>query len=376
MPARFFEPMECLPVAKIPEGGNWTYEIKLDGYRLEAVKNNGRLTLYSRRGNDLTKRFHYITEALKSLPDESVIDGELVALDEQGRPSFDLLQIFKSAASHITFYAFDILVHRGENVMQRPLSERRAILVRAVHPSDHIGLSQVSEKTAAQMLRFVRTHGLEGIVAKRANSIYQPGKRTGYWTKTRINMAQEFVIGGYIPSHLGVDSIVVGFYKGKDLYYAARVRAGFVPATRRAAFEAIKHLKTPKCPFVNLPEKEPGRWGQGFTAEKMKEAVWTRPEAAAQIEFLEWTDANHLRHTKFVSLRDDKDPDRVVRETRHGDGAIRAARRKGLPAQHLRGDRRLSHCPGITSLHAGGFDLGTVACNCPCHKNPESEVPQ
>jgi bifunctional non-homologous end joining protein LigD len=165
------------------------------------------------------------------------------------------------------------------------------------------------------MLRFVRSHGLEGVVAKRADSVYEPGKRTGLWTKTRINLAQEFVIGGYMPSHLEVDSIVVGFYKGKELYYAARVRAGFVPATRRTTFDAIKHLKTAKCPFVNLPEKEAGRWGQGFTAEKMKEAVWIRPEAVAQIEFLEWTGADHLRHTKFVGLRDDKDPRKVVRET-------------------------------------------------------------
>jgi bifunctional non-homologous end joining protein LigD len=137
-----------------------------------------------------------------------------------------------------------------------------------------VGLSYVSDETAAQMVNFVRSHGLEGDVAKKADSVYQPGLRTGVWTKTRINLGHEFVIGGYIPSHLGVDSIVVGFYKGKDLYYAARVRAGFVPTSRRQVFDAIKHLKTAKCPFVNLPEKEPGRWGEGFTAEKMKETVW------------------------------------------------------------------------------------------------------
>lgn len=307
--------MECLPVAKVPEGSHWTYELKLDGYRLEAVKSEGRVTLYSKRANDLTKRFDYIAEALRSLPDETVIDGELVALDEQGRPSFNLLQNYRSAASHIIYYAFDILFHQGESIMQLPLSKRRATLASLIVSSDNVGLSQISDTTADQMLRFVRSYGLEGIVAKRADSVYQPGKRTKYWTKTRINMAQEFVIGGYIPSNLGVDSVVVGFYKGKDLYYAARVRAGLVPATRRQVLESIKHLKTSRCPFVNLPEKEPGRWGQGFTAEKMKEAVWIKPEAVAQVEFLEWTDAHHLRHTKFVGLRDDKDPSKVVRET-------------------------------------------------------------
>jgi bifunctional non-homologous end joining protein LigD len=140
-------------------------------------------------------------------------------------------------------------------VRKLPLSKRRAILATAIKPSNHVGLSYVSDKTAAQMLSFVRSRGIEGVVAKKADSVYQAGLRTGVWTKTRINLGQEFVIGGYIPSHLGVDSIVVGFYKGKDLYCAARVRAGFVPATRRQVFDAIKHLKTAKCPFVNLPEK-------------------------------------------------------------------------------------------------------------------------
>jgi bifunctional non-homologous end joining protein LigD len=168
---------------------------------------------------------------------------------------------------------------------------------------------------AGEMIQFVRSHGLEGVIAKKADSVYQAGLRTVVWTKTRINVSQEFVIGGYIPSHLGVDSIVVGFYKGKDLYYAARLRAGFVPTTRRQVFDAIKHLKAAKCLFVNLPEKEPRRRGEGFTAEKMKEAVWLKPEAVAQVEFLEWTGANHLRHTKLVGLRDDEDPRKVVRES-------------------------------------------------------------
>lgn len=161
----------------------------------------------------------------------------------------------------------------------------------------------------------MRHHGLEGIVAKRANSVYQPGKRTGLWSKHRISLGQEFVIGGYVPSNLGLDSIIVGFYRGKDLIYVSRVRAGFVPATRRKVFEQIKHLTTTHCPFANLPESASGRWGQGLTAEKMKECLWLRPEIVAQIEFLEWTSVDHLRHTKFIGLRDDKDPGKVVKET-------------------------------------------------------------
>jgi hypothetical protein len=104
----------------------------------------------------------------------------------------------------------------------------------------------------------------------------EPGLRTGLWSKHRVNQRGEFVIGGYVPSHLGVDSIVVGFYRGKDLHYAARVRAGFVPLARRQVYEALKGLETPGCPFVNLPEKDAGRWGQGLTAEKMKDCVWVK----------------------------------------------------------------------------------------------------
>jgi ATP-dependent DNA ligase len=161
----------------------------------------------------------------------------------------------------------------------------------------------------------VKSHSLEGIIAKRTDGVYDPGRRSGLWAKRRINLSQEFVIGGYVPSHLGVDSIVIGVYRGEDLHYAARVRAGFVPLTRRQVFERIKLLESAKCPFVNLPEKDAGRWGQGLTVEKMKECVWVKPRILAEIEFLEWTGADHLRHTKFVGLRDDKDPRSVVRET-------------------------------------------------------------
>ena len=141
------------------------------------------------------------------------------------------------------------------------------------------------------------------------------GQRSGLWCKYRVDLKQEFVVGGYTPSNLGVDSLVVGFYRGKDLIYAARVRAGLVPATRREVFDHLKPLKTPKCPFANLPQSAAGRWGQGLTAEKMRECVWVRPAVVAEIQFMEWTGADHLRHTKFVGLRDDKEPSKVIKET-------------------------------------------------------------
>jgi ATP-dependent DNA ligase len=122
------------------------------------------------------------------------------------------------------------------------------------------------------------------------------------------------VIGGYILGAHGLDSIVVGYYRGNDLVYVARVRNGFVPASRRQVFERLRPLVTLYCPFVNLPETHKGRWGDGLTAEDMKKCVWARPECVAQIEFLEWTESDHLRHSKFVGLREDKDARRVVKE--------------------------------------------------------------
>ena len=259
----FIETMDCLPISMLPEGPDWTYEIKLDGYRLEAVRRTTEVTLYSRRGNVLNDRFGYIAAALKYLPAGTVVDGEVVALGLNGHPDFYLLQKFRFAESQIIYYIFDILVHENRDLTCFPLSERRKLLSAVIKPNKHVALSVVSNRPAAEMLEFARKHGLEGLVAKRTDSVYQPGKRTGLWSKYRINMGQEFVIGGYIPSHLGLDSIVVGFYRGKDLVYAARVRAGFVPRTRREVFEKIKHLKIAKMSLWKSARDRTGTMGTG-----------------------------------------------------------------------------------------------------------------
>ena len=127
-PLEFIESMECLAVTTLPDGPEWTYEIKLDGFRLEAVKDDGKVTLYSRRGNVLNQKFPYIAAALSGIPDGTIIDGELVALDEEGRSVFNLLQNYRSAESQIHFYAFDLLVHKGKGLTSLPLSERRKML--------------------------------------------------------------------------------------------------------------------------------------------------------------------------------------------------------------------------------------------------------
>jgi ATP-dependent DNA ligase len=258
----------------------------------------------------LNKKFPYVVEALRDLPPDTVVDGELVALDDSGRPEFNLLQNYAGAAQSIRYFVFDVIVLKGRDLRGFPLSERRKLLGLLPFTSRRIVVSEVFNVSAETMIAAVRQQGLEGVVAKRKDSLYEAGKRSGAWVKQRMNAGQEFVVGG--PN--GIDAIVVGYYRGRDLIYVARTRNGFVPASRRSVFQKLSGLKTDKCPFINLPETRKARWGEAMTAEKMKECVWVRPELIAQIEFLEWTDADHLRHSKFIGLREDKDPRQVVKE--------------------------------------------------------------
>ena len=166
------------------------------------------------------------------------------------------------------------------------------------------------------MLAAVREQKLAGVVAKRKDSQYEAGTRSGAWIKYRINRGQELVVGGYIPGPHGFDSLIVDYYNWNELVCVARVPNGFVPASRRQVFAKIRGLVSPKMPFINLPDEKESRWGDSLTEEKMKQCVWLRPEVVAQIEFLEWTGADRLRHSKFVGLREDKDARTVVKEAR------------------------------------------------------------
>ncbi len=306
--------MECALVPRLPEGPQWTYEVKLDGYRSIGVRTSCDTILYSRNGKNFNKRYPYIGEALADLPPETVVDGEVVALDDFGRPDFHRLQHYGAEGSRILYFIFDLLILNGRDLTNLPLTERRKLMKSVNLRSPRIRISEQFDIAAQDMLSAVRKQGLEGVVAKRKDSLYEAGKRTGSWAKMRINKAQEFVIGGFIPGPHGIDSIIVGYYRGKDLYYVARVRNGFVPATRRMVYERLKPLVTDKCPFVNLPETGRARWGEILDAEKMKKCVWVRPKLVAVIEFLEWTEGDRLRHSKFVALRDDKNPRDVIEE--------------------------------------------------------------
>jgi DNA ligase D-like protein (predicted ligase) len=313
--AAFIEPMECLSVPKLQDGSQWVYEIKLDGYRTIAVKSAGKLNLLSRRKNSFNRQYPLVFESLAELPDNTVIDGEIVALDESGRPDFNLLQHYRTEASRIHYFVFDLLIYANRDLTRLPLIERRQILNSVLKFSSvRIRIAEYFETSAENMLSAVRAQSLEGVVAKRKDSQYEAGKRTGSWVKYRLNSGQELVVGGYVPGTHGLDSVIVGYYRRKELIYVARVRSGFVPASRREVFEKLRLLVVQNCPFVNLPETHKGRWGDGLTAEDMEKCIWVRPELVAQIEFLEWTESDHLRHSKFAGLREDKDARSVVKE--------------------------------------------------------------
>jgi bifunctional non-homologous end joining protein LigD len=315
-PLPFVEPMLARPVDRLPEGPGWTYEVKLDGYRVLAARWNGEAGLFSRRGHRMDAQFPAIAAALRRLAPDTLVDGEVVALDEEGRPSFTALQHWQAPVGPIVFYAFDLVAYQGKDLRGLPLVERRRLLEThaMVGLEEPVRLSPAFDTAARELLAAVRQQGLEGIVAKRRESLYESGKRTGAWAKYRTSRGQELVIGGYMPGPHGFDAILPGYYEGERLLFVGKVRNGFVPALRRELAERFRGLETPVCPFANLPEPRSARRGEALTREVMKTCRWLRPELVAQIEFTEWTRGDHLRHARFAGLRDDRDPRTVVRE--------------------------------------------------------------
>jgi bifunctional non-homologous end joining protein LigD len=315
--ARFIQPMLLLPTDRLPDDPTkWEYQLKLDGYRAIAFKSDNRIHLRSRNDNDFTQRYPAVLKGLARLPNETVIDGEVVAMGEDGRPSFNALQNSIGSQAPIVYYVFDVLVLAGRDVTSAPLTTRRALLEQKVLPTltEPVRYTGILEASLRDLIHAVKTQGFEGLVAKRRNSRYEPGQRSGAWMKMRINRGQEFVIGGYTIGTKTFDALVIGYYEGDRLMYASRTRNGFTPALRQQLFKKFKGLEIPECPFVNLPEAKSGRWGQGLTKEKMADCRWLKPVLVGQFEFVEWTADNHLRHTKFVALRDDKRARDVRRE--------------------------------------------------------------
>ncbi len=310
--------MLLLSTDRLPDDpAQWEYQLKLDGYRAIAFKTGKTLHLRSRNDNDFSRRYAAVLPGLANLPDETVVDGEIVALDEDGRPSFNALQNSMGSETPVVFYVFDLIVLSGRDLSAEPLTARRELLERKVLPRlvEPVRYAGILEASLRDLIHAVKTQGFEGLVAKRRDSRYESGLRSGAWMKMRINRGQEFVIGGYTIGTRTFDALVIGYYEDGRLMYASRTRNGFTPALRQQLFRKFRGLEIAACPFVNLPEARSGRWGQGLTKAKMADCRWLKPVLVGQFEFVEWTADNHLRHTKFVALRDDKRASEVTRES-------------------------------------------------------------
>jgi bifunctional non-homologous end joining protein LigD len=235
--------MLLLRQESLPEGPEWLYELKLDGYRALAIKSARSIQIRSRNNNDFSPKYPSIVKALRSLPNETVLDGEIVALGEAGKPSFNLLQ--NAGSSPVFYYVFDVLVLAGKNVTQEPLEQRRALLKEKVLPklSDPVREAPALDGSLKHIIKSVKHYGFEGVVAKRRDSVYEAGRRSGAWRKMRVNQGQEFVIGGYTPSPSSFDALIFGYYEADKLIYVAKTRNGFTPRIRLDICQRLRKLE-------------------------------------------------------------------------------------------------------------------------------------
>ena len=313
--------MKATPVSEPPETGEWKYELKFDGFRALALKDRDSVRLFSSNQKDFTRRFHEIAEAVGKLPVErAAFDGEIVALDEEGRSSFALLQNSESDAERppLAFYVFDLLHLEGEDLTRRPLRERRNQLAKLLRDAPHaIRFSADFKGSPKLLVEEVRKRGLEGIIGKEKNSVYEPGVRSRKWIKLKVVGEQEFVIGGYTPpegmrAHFG--ALLVGYFEKDKLQFAGKVGTGFNQATLKSLHRQLEGIRLDKCPFSNLPEKKQGKWSQNITPAEMKLCKWVEPRLVCQVRFSAWTRDGKLRHPVFIGLREDKDARDIIRE--------------------------------------------------------------
>jgi len=329
---RVIEPMKARLEEEPPTHGAWLYELKFDGIRAIAIKDGQKVSLISRNGNKLDQRFPEIAEAVKELPvKECVLDGEAVALDDEGRSSFQLLQALEMEGrkAPLRFYVFDLLQFAGKSLLNLSIEQRKQLLTKICkNVGDPIRYSGEITGDVKSLLAEVQRRGLEGLIGKQRGSKYEPGRRSGAWIKLKTVREQEFVIGGYTPpsgsrKHFG--AILVGYYDNGKLRFAGKVGTGFTEKSLSLLHRKFRDEERDDCPFVDLPSKlatgrvrptggQGGEWVQGITPSMMKKMHWVNPKFVAEIKFAEWTRDGKLRQPVFVGLREDKDVREVVRE--------------------------------------------------------------
>ena len=296
-------PMLATACQALPRGPEWAYEMKWDGYRAIVGVHGGAVRIISRRGNDVSARYPELAPLADALPvDDVVLDGELVVLDEAGRPSFNEIQKHEHAA---TLMLFDVLRLDGRDVTSLPWHERRALLDTLALAGGTWQTPRVVEGDVDVAVATARQLGMEGVVAKRVDSPYRPGKRTTAWQKYKLSARQELVVGGWLPGEGRlsgtVGSLLVGYHDepGGTFRYAGRVGSGIDDAGRDALQAQLVRRET--SPFAETPPR-------------LRGPVWVEPDVVVEVRFTEWTTDGVLRQPVFVGLRTDKDPADVVRE--------------------------------------------------------------
>ena len=350
---------------------DWVFEPKLDGFRVLALLRKGDVKLHSRTGIDLTEHFPEVVAELESQPeDELVIDGEIVALDENGRPDFGLLhnraglpkmrKIGRPGVATIKYYAFDLLYIGGTDLQRVPLFERKALLAQVLAPGDRVEMVEYVEADGEVFFDAAIQLGLEGMVAKRRDSAYEPGARSASWIKIKAEVAQEFVVGAYTKGSGSRSStfgaLLLGYYEGDELRYAGKVGSGFDRETLEGLREMLALIHADRSPFAGDPE-----------LDKM-DAQWVRPELVARVKFAQWTVEDRLRAPVFVALRSDLTPTAVVREQAETTPPSElSAQRQTENAQTL-ADAVLDQLSGSEEaliLEAGGHRISLTNLNKP-----------
>jgi bifunctional non-homologous end joining protein LigD len=309
-PRREYAPMLATLAEALPSGGGWLHEVKWDGFRTIAYLRGGDVRLRSRRDQDLNQRFaavaREIPKALRT--NHCVLDGEVCALDENGRPSFSVLQ--QGSDAPLAYYAFDLLELEGKPLLDRPLRERRERLAELLDERNRtVRLSEAFDDGAA-LQEVVLGEGFEGVMAKKAASLYEPGKRSRNWLKVKPGLQrQEFVIVGYTRGQgrrsASFGSLVLGVRRGEDLVWVGNVGTGFDEQEIQRLLRRLRPLERKSSAFTIEPKMPRVRKG---------EVVWVTPKLVCEVAFTEWTHEERLRAPRYLALRDDKTADEVRHE--------------------------------------------------------------
>ncbi len=316
---RYLEPMKATLATKPFRDEDWLYEVKWDGYRVEAVVRDGRVALFTRNGNDAATYFpRLLTPPSWIDAREAIVDGEVVALDDDGRPDFSLLQERISAgragqAVPLVYQAFDLLYLDGRSLVDVPLEQRKKLLELVLRPTARVRYATHIETEGVAFFEAAKAQALEGIVAKQRRSRYEVGRRSSAWLKIKARPEQELVVGGWTPgegSARELGAVVVGVYEGDRLRFAGKVGSGFTGRTRTEVRAALEAIETDLPPFDPAPPPDyRGRWGGDLAGVR-----WARPELVIRAEIGGWTRDGHVRQTAFKGLERGRDPREVVRE--------------------------------------------------------------